>query len=68
MAPQDRLSVLVSEVNWSKSATKLISPDTYTSLNVSGDSNTLIGPLPAAHMALPQLPQFPLPMKSKSIV
>jgi hypothetical protein len=35
---------------------------------VSGDSNTLIRPLPAANMAVPQLPQFPLPMKSKSIV
>jgi hypothetical protein len=61
MALQESLSAAFTDENWNQSIQALISPDTNSSLKTRGDSKTLTRPLPVASMAVPQLPQYPLP-------
>jgi len=46
IAPQDWLPVAVTDEKLNQSIQALFSPETNTSLKVSGDSNTLTTPLP----------------------
>jgi len=57
MDPQVAGSTAATDENWNQSTHALKSPETNTSLKLSGDSNTLTRPLPVASMAVPHCPQ-----------
>ena len=51
MDPQVAGSTAATDENWNQSTHALFSPETNTSLKLSGDSNTLTRPLPVASIS-----------------
>lgn len=57
MDPQVAGSTAAIDEKRNQSTHALFSPETNTSLKMSGDSNTLARPLPVASIAVPHWPQ-----------